>query len=289
MKPGETERMDFLRELLRWINQNRLLTLGSVITFVFVIGTVCAPLLTIYDPARVNYPVRLQPPSAEHLFGTDEHGRDIFSRVLYGGRTSLEIGLAATVISASIGVPLGLLAGFFGGVFSMTVERVMDALFAFPNILLAIALAVILGQSPETAIVAIGLTRIPVTVRIVRTAILVERRSDYVEASRALGSPWHFIIFRSILPNIASTVIVLLSLGFAVAVLAEAGLSYLGLSVQPPDPTWGNMLDTGQAYLRDAPWYTFFPGAAIFLSVLGLNLLGDGLRDLLDPRRGRIS
>lgn len=272
---------------LGWIVRRRGFALGVAISVLFIALSILAPVIAPYPPAKTNYPNRLQPPSAANFFGTDEHGRDIFSRVLYGGATSLQIGLIATLISAAIGVPLGLTAGFFEGVYSSVVNRVIDALFAFPSILLAIALAILLGQSATTAVIAIGLGRVPVTVRIIRGAVLAEKQNNYVEASRALGSGWWFIVFRSILPNVASTVVVLLSLGFAVAILDEAGLSYLGLSVQPPAPTWGNMLSTAQEYLATAPWYTFYPGAAIFLVVLALNLVGDGLRDLLDPRRER--
>jgi len=258
---------------------------GLAIALVFVGGSLLAPIVAPYPPAKANYQERLLPPSPAHLMGTDAHGRDTLSRLLYGGRVSLKVGFWAVVLSTLVGLPLGQMAGFFGGHFDTIIGRITDALFAFPSILWAIAIVAILGPSERGAILAIAVSRIALTIRISRGAVLSERGKQYVEASRALGSSWPFVVFRGVLPNCAGTILVLLSLGLAVSVLAEAGLSFLGMSAQPPTPSWGSMLQESQRYLYESPWFAFFPGMTVFLVVLGLNLLGDGIRDLLDPRR----
>ncbi len=271
--------------LWTWVSRWKTFTLGLVIAAIFMGATLLAPVIAPYPPAKTNYGQRFAPPSAQHLFGTDEHGRDIFSRILYGGRVSLKVGLFSVLLSGLVGIPLGLTAGFFGGRYDAIVSRVTDAFFAFPGILWAIAIVAVLGPSENSATLAIAVSRVPVTIRLSRGAILAEKENEYVEASRALGSSWAYITFRSILPNCAGTILVLLSLGFAVAILAEAGLSFLGMSAQPPTPSWGNMLQESQRYLHESGWFAFFPGMTIFFVVLGLNLVGDGIRDLVDPRR----
>ncbi len=272
---------------LRWAWKWKAFSLGLILITVFVLGALTAPLLTPYDPLKTNYPERLQAPSATHHFGTDEHGRDLFTRVLFGIRISLVSSTLAVAISTSIGVVLGLTTGYFGGAFDAIVSRVLDAFFGFPVILMAIAIVAIVGPSVEAAMVAIGIIGIPGFARVSRAAMLAERESEYVEASRAAASHWTYIIFRSILPNCLGPILVLISLGFARAVLNEAALSFLGLGAQPPSPSWGSMLSTGRSYLFEAPWYSLVPGGAIFLLVLSLNLIGDGLQDLADPRRAR--
>jgi peptide/nickel transport system permease protein len=268
-----------------WISRWKTFTIGLVIAFAFVIASLLASVIAPYPPAETDYDLRFVPPSAKHPFGTDEHGRDIFSRILYGGRVSLKVGALSVLLSSIVGIPLGLTAGFFGGRYDAVISRVTDALFAFPGILWAIAIVAILGPSENSATLAIAVSRVPVTIRLSRAAVIAEKENEYVEASRALGSSWAYIIFRSILPNCAGPLLVLISLGFAVAILTEAGLGYLGLSVQPPTPSWGNMLQESQRYMYESGWFTFFPGMTIFLVVLGLNLIGDGIRDLVDPRR----
>jgi peptide/nickel transport system permease protein len=272
---------------LRWAWKWKAFSLGLILITVFVLAALTAPLLTSFDPLKTNYPERLQAPSATHFFGTDEHGRDLFTRVLYGIRISLLASTLAVAISTSIGVVLGLTTGYFGRTFDAVVSRVLDAFFGFPVILMAIALVAIVGPSVEAAMVAIGVIGIPGFARVSRAAMLAERENEYVEASRAAASHWTYIIFRSILPNCLGPILVLISLGFARAVLNEAALSFLGLGAQPPSPSWGSMLSTGRSYLLEAPWYSLVPGGAIFLLVLSMNLIGDGLQDLADPRRAR--
>jgi peptide/nickel transport system permease protein len=271
--------------LAHWVSRWKTSTVGLVLASIFVLGSLLAPVIAPYPPNETNYRERLQPPSAEHFFGTDHHGRDVFSRILHGGRVSLQVGALATLLASLVGMPLGLMAGYFGGWPDTLISRLTDAMLAFPGILWAIILVAVFGPSASSAMLAIGISRIPVTIRLSRAAMIAEKENEYVEASRALNSSWSFIIFRSILPNSAGPLLVLISLGFAVAILTEAGLGYLGLSVQPPIPSWGNMLQESQGYLYESGWFIFFPGLTIFLVVLGLNLVGDGIRDLVDPRR----
>lgn len=272
---------------LRFAWKWKTFSIGVLVLAIFVIGALAAPVITSHDPIKTNYPERLEAPSAKHLFGTDEHGRDLFARVVYGTRISLLSSTLAVLISTVAGVGLGLTTGYFGGTLDTVISRIMDAFFGFPVILMAIAMVAIVGPSVEAAMVAIGIIGIPGFARVSRAAILAERENEYVEASRAAASHWSYIIFRSVLPNCLGPILVLISLGFARAVLNEAALSFLGLGAQPPDPSWGSMLSTGRRYLVEAPWYSLVPGGAIFLLVLSLNLIGDGLQDLADPRRAR--
>jgi peptide/nickel transport system permease protein len=262
-------------------------TIGLGIIAVFVICAVFAPQIAPYNPDKPDYQALLQKPSREHLFGTDDKGRDIFSRVIYGTRISFTISLIAVGIATAIGIPLGLLAGYRGGRIDTVVSRVLDAMFAFPVILLAIAILAITGVGLRGAVIAIGLVAIPEFARVSRSAMLAEKENDYVLASHAIGASSMRIVFRNILPNTMGPLIVLISLGFAFAILNETALSFLGLGAQPPTASWGADLAAGRRYLREAVWLTVFPGLAIFFLVLGLNLLGDGVRDILDPRRNR--
>ncbi len=268
---------------LRW----KTFSIGLAIIGVFVICAVFAPQIAPYNPDKPDYQALLQKPSREHLFGTDDKGRDIFSRVIYGTRVSFTIALISVAIATVIGIPLGLLAGYRGGQIDIAVSRVLDAMFAFPVILLAIAILAITGVGLRGTIIAIGLVAIPEFARVSRSAMLSEKENDYVQASHAIGASSMRIVFRNILPNTLGPLIVLISLGFAFAILNETALSFLGLGAQPPTASWGADLAAGRRYLRDAVWLTVFPGMAIFFLVLGLNLVGDGVRDILDPRRDR--
>jgi len=269
----------FLRDLLK----RRMVAIGLAILIVFVLLAALAPLLAPYAPGKLSIVNRLKPPSATYWFGTDEFGRDIFSRMLYAGRLSLSVGAAVVVLSSLIGVTLGLLAGFFKRL-DTPIARLIDAMMAFPDILLAIALVAALGPSLTTVIVALSIVYAPRLARIVRAATLVIRELPYVEAARAFGNPTLRIMVRHVLPNIVSPITVQATFIFASAMLAEAGLSFLGLGVSPDIPTWGTMISSGRQYIGQADWMTYFPGLAIVLAVLSLQMVGDGLRDLLDPR-----
>ncbi len=280
-------RHGFLPELLATAGRWKTFSAGVLIVGLFVLAAVAAPVLAPFDPAKPDYQALRQPPSQTHLFGTDDKGRDIFSRVVFGTRVSFTIALVAVAIATAAGVPIGLIVGYLGGWPDAVVGRLIDAMFAFPVILLAIAILAVTGVGLTGAIVAIGLVAIPEFARIARAAMVGEKEHDYVLAARAGGCSPARIVFRQILPNTLGAILVLISLGFAFAILNETALSFLGLGAQPPTPSWGADLAAGRRYLREAPWMSLFPGLAIFFLVLGLNLAGDGLRDLADPRRQR--
>ena len=262
---------------------------GLVLFLALASLTVCAPIVAPYDPTAIHMQDRLRGPSARYLLGTDELGRDLLSRVIYGARASFTVGLVAVVISLSCGVALGLGGAYYGGSIDGIVVRVLDALLAFPGIILALAIVAVLGPSLLNVMVAVGIVAIPGYGRITRSAVLAVRDLEFVQAGRALGATDRYLMLKVILPNCVSPLLVQASIGFASAILAESTLSFLGVGVQPPTPSWGAMLDTGRKYLAQSGWYSFSAGAAIFVAVLSLNLLGDGLRDALDPRlqRGR--
>ena len=256
----------------------------SIITF-FIVISILAPILRPYDAARDrDLRSRLAPPSAEHVFGADELGRDIFTRVWHGGRISLRVGLIAVAVAVVFGTVLGLVAGYFGGWIDTLIVWFLDILLAFPGILLAIAIVATLGPSLTNALIAISITQIPIYTRIVRSVVLSLRESEYVHAARALGSGGVRVVLRHILPNSLSPLIVQLTLSIGVAILDVAALGFLGLGAQPPAPEWGLMIRDGFSQFLRAPWMSIFPGIAIFLSVVGFNLLGDAVRDVLDPR-----
>ncbi len=257
---------------------------GLVVVVVFILIAVFAPLVAPYDPIATNWSLIRKAPSLAHWMGTDENGRDLMSRVIFGARASLLAGVVSVAIGASAGVPLGLIAGFAGGVTDALISRLADAMLAVPFLILAIALAAFLGPSLQNAMIAIGVTISPVFLRVARGATLDVATNDYVEAARALGNPAWRVAVRHILPNIVPPVMVQGTLAIAGAIIAEASLSFLGLGQQPPAPSWGSMLNSAQRFLEQAPWLAVFPGLAIFLVVLSFNLVGDGLRDALDPR-----
>lgn len=273
------ERTGILRQMVR----RRTVMAGLVILAVVATLAVLAPLIAPYAPNRLSIANRLKPPGALFWFGTDEFGRDVFTRTLYAGRQSLLVGASVVVLAGIVGVTLGLVAGFFRRL-DTPIARVIDAMMAFPDILLAIALVAALGPSLATVIVALGIVYAPRLARVVRASTLVIRELPYVEAARALGVPTWRIMIRHVLRNLVSPILVQATFIFAYAMLAEAGLSFLGVGVSPEVPTWGTMIAAGRQYIGQADWMTIFPGIAIVLSVLSLQLVGDGLRDLLDPR-----
>jgi peptide/nickel transport system permease protein len=257
---------------------------GLVLVAVAALAALAAPLLAPYAPDEPDFVNILAPPSAAHLLGTDDLGRDVLSRIIYGAQASLFVGFLSVGAAGVAGTLLGLVAGYFGRAADGVIMRVMDVIFAFPSILLALAITAVLGPNLTNAVLAIAVVNIPVFARIARAQTLVVSRLEFVDAQRALGFRTSRIVLRTILPNITAPVIVQGSLLFASAIITESYLSFLGLGVQPPAPTWGNMLRTALGFLDLAPWLAWFPGAAIFLTVLGCNLLGDGLRDVFDPR-----
>ena len=257
---------------------------GLIILLLLVFAAIFAPLLTSYDPVKMNLSEALVAPNSEHLLGTDHLGRDMLARLLYGGRLSLIIGFLAVAIGLVVGLPLGAASGFYGGKADMVIQRIADALLAFPSILLALSLVAVLGVGLRNVIVAVGVAAIPSFIRLVRGSVLSIREETYVEAAHAVGVPHFTILYRHVLPNAISPVIVQATLTLGSAILVAAGLGFLGLGIQPPTAEWGAMLGEGRQYIFSASYMATFPGLAIFLAVLGFNLLGDGLRDALDPR-----
>jgi peptide/nickel transport system permease protein len=272
------------RRALRRLAQRKGAMVALVVILVLVALALLAPMISPYDPARQSWSAVRKAPSALNWFGTDEVGRDILTRILYGARASLSAGVISVAIAIAIGVPVGLVAGYAGGLIDGLISRFTDAMLACPFLILAIALAAFLGPSLTNAMIAIGVTATPLFVRLTRGQVLSVKAEDYVEAARAIGNPHWRIAFRHILPNVLPALLVQATLTIATAIIAEASLSFLGLGQQPPAPSWGSMLNSAQRFLSTAPWMAIFPGLAIFITVLSFNLLGDGLRDALDPR-----
>lgn len=282
-KAGETGLVR-LRNLILKLNRRRSARLGMVLMALFLLAALFGPSVAPRDPLDQDLSRRLEAPSGEHWLGTDEFGRDIFSRLLHGTRISLSVGLVAVGLGVVIGGLLGLATGYLGGWVDLLGMRVVDVLLAFPSILLAVVVVAVLGPSLPNAMLAVGIVGIPHYARIVRASVLAVRGLPFVEAERALGSKEARILFRTILPHCLPPVLVQASLGLATAILDAAGLSFLGLGAQPPTPEWGAMLGHGREYVIHAPWVLAAPGTAILLTVLGFNLVGDALRDALDPR-----
>jgi len=276
-----------LRAVLRRYWRNKLAVLGAGIILLMLVVTLTADWLAPHPATRMNMTKRLAPPSAEFWLGTDEFGRDIYSRIIYGTVISFQVGVIAVGIALTAGTALGLMAGYRGGGFDSVIMRTMDIIFAFPAVLLAIAIIGVMGSSLANVMIAIGIVNVPVFARLVRGSVLAVKEMPYTEAARALGAGDLRIVLQHILPNVGAPLIVQASLGFAFAVLTEANLSFLGLGNKPPSPSWGAMLNTAYGLMQNAPWAAIFPGLAISLAVTGFNLVGDGLRDALDPRLKR--
>jgi peptide/nickel transport system permease protein len=268
----------------RRLRKRKSAVFGLFVIVLFVLIAIFAPLVAPYDPTQQSWTSIRKPPSLQHWLGTDESGRDLFSRVIFGARASLLAGVVSISIALGLGVPIGLLAGYGGRWIDAVIGRITDAMLAIPFLILAIALAAFLGPSLENAMIAIGLTAAPIFVRLTRGQVMAVKVEDYVEAARAVGNPPVRVAVKHILPNIMPALIVQATISIATAIIAEASLSFLGLGQQPPAPSWGSMLNTAQRFLTNAPWMAIWPGLAIFLAVLSFNILGDGLRDALDPR-----
>ncbi len=258
--------------------------LGGILVTFFIAIALLAPVLPIPDPAATDWGAVRQAPSAAHWMGTDEIGRDVLSRMIWGAQASLLAGVISVGIAVAIGVPLGIVAGYFGGWIDAIISRCTEALLAAPFLILAIALAAFLGPSLTNAMIAIGISATPIFIRLTRGQVINIKVEDYVESAHAIGLPTRLILSRYILPNALPPILVQATLTIATAIIAEASLSFLGLGQQPPSPSWGSMLNTAKNFLNQAPWMALYPGISIFLVVLGFNLLGDGLRDALDPR-----
>ncbi len=274
----------FYADAARRLRRNRAAMTGLLVVAGLVVLAVFAPLIAPADPIAQNLEMRLIPPSRQHWLGTDDLGRDLLTRMIYGGRVSLTVGLVSVGIALAVGTVLGLAGGFYRGVSESIIMRTMDVMLAFPATLLAIFIVGVRGPGLNNAMLAIGVINIPIFARIVRGSTLRVRQEDFVEAARALGASQQRILNRHILPNTLAPIIVQTSLSIGAAILEAAGLSFLGLGAQAPTPEWGAMLTNTREFLRDAPWAATFPGLAILVAVVGFNLLGDGLRDALDPR-----
>jgi peptide/nickel transport system permease protein len=272
------------RRTLRILTRNRLVMAGAIMVLGFVLTAMLAGLIAPYSPIANNVRAALQPPSDFYYFGTDRFGRDVFSRVIHGSQVTLLVAFTSVLISAVVGVVLGLISGYFGGWIDNAIGRLFDVLFSFPALLLAIGVAAMLGPGINNAILAIAVVYAPLFGRVIRGPVLVERNKEYVEAARVLGAPTWRIILAHVFPNVLSPLTVQATITFSHAILLEAYLSFLGLGIQPPAPSWGTMLQEARTFLETAPWMSIFPGLAIMLAVLAFNLLGDGIRDALDPR-----
>ena len=270
--------------ILRHLSRRPAAAIGAAVLVFFVALALAAPLISPYDPVATSWAAVRKPPSAAHPFGTDELGRDVLTRVIWGSRASLAAAAVAVGMAASIGVPIGLLSGYIGGALDAIIMRLVDAMLAIPFLILAIALAAFLGPSLTNAMIAIGIAQVPIFARLMRGQVLAVREEDYIEAADAIGNPHRRIVLRHIFPNAMPPILVQATLAAATAIIAEASLSFLGLGQQPPNPSWGSMLNTARSFMSQAPWMAVWPGMAIFSVVLALNLFGDGLRDALDPR-----
>lgn len=271
----------------RKLGRNPAALAGGLIVLLFVLMAIAAPLIAPYEPNVSSWLTVRKPPSAAHWMGTDDVGRDVMSRLIHGSRASLSAGITSVVIALVIGVPLGVVSGYYGGWLDAVISRVTEAVLACPFLILAIALAAFLGPSLTNAMIAIGISAAPIFARLARGQVLSVKTEDYVQGARAVGCSDLRIIGRYILPNIFPPLLVQSTLTIATAIIAEASLSFLGLGQQPPDPSWGSMLNTAKNFITQAPWMAIWPGLAIFVVVFGFNILGDGLRDALDPRDSR--
>ena len=264
--------------------RNRLALVGIIIVISVLVVAALAPLIQVHDPLQQNISNRLQTPSWEHWFGTDHLGRDVWSRIVHGSRVALMVGILAVGIGVIFGTPIGAISGYYRGKVDEVIMRIMDSLLAFPPILMALVVVTILGSSLFNTMIAIGVDYIPRFARVIRGSVLSEREKEYVEAGRMVGESDLSILFRQILPNSLSPLIVQATVFIAYAMLTEAALSFLGLGIQPPNPSWGSMLNEAKLFIESDPYLAIIPGLAISITVLGFNLFGDGLRDILDPR-----
>ena len=276
--------MEMADKIVDKIVEDRAMLAGCLLIVLFVVMAIFSPWLSPYDPFAQNISLRLSPPGAKHWLGTDGYGRDILSRIIWGSRISITVGIFAVGIGAALGIMAGLISGFFGGAIDNVIMRVVDTLLVLPTILLALVIVAMLGPSIFNVMIAVGISNAPRFARIIRAEVLSVKKMDYVAAAFALGASHKRLILRHILPNTFASLLVLSTLRVAQAITTEASLSFLGLGAQPPTPTWGSMIADGRVFLRTSPWIPIFPGIMIMLIVMGFNLFGDGLRDILDPK-----
>lgn len=281
---SEPTRLQYWMQMIKRLFRHKSALLGFIITLtVFVVG-IAAPYIAPHDPIKQNYRTHLEPPSAEHWLGTDQYGRDVLSRIIHGANIALQISIYVVLIAGSVGVLLGFLAGYYEGWIDTFISRSVDILLAFPSLLLAIGIVTLLGPTLLNALIAVSIARIPRYVRVTRGMVLSQKQRDYIQIARAIGAGNFRIMRVHLFPNVIAPIVVLASLGMATALLATSSLSFLGLGAQPPSPEWGAMLSAGRSMIYRAWWVTLFPGLAIMITVLGINLLGDSLRDILDPK-----
>ena len=283
LRPRTAERRG-LQHLARRFARNRLALVGFVVFVLIVLTALLAPWVAPASPIKTDFTAYLQPPGPRHLLGTDELGRDVFSRIIFGARASLEAGIISVGLGIAAGLPLGLAAGFYRGRLDDVLMRLTDAMLSFPQLILALAVAAVLGPGLGKAMIAIAVVLMPVFMRLMRAQVLTEREREYVDAARAMGAADRRIIWRHVLPNSLAPIVVQGSLNVAGAIITEATLSFLGLGTQPPTPSWGSMLNAAQQYLTQAPYLSFWPGVAIAITVFAVNVAGDGLREIWDPR-----
>lgn len=272
------------RRILRTFRRNKTAVVGAVVAVAVVLVALLAPVISPYDPLKQNVYYRLTPPEGAHLFGTDSYGRDVFSRVIYGARVSLLVGISSVLIGIVVGTILGMVAGFLGGRVEAVIMRTVDVLMCFPDLILGLMVMAVLGPGLFKLILTIGIVMTPRFARMAYGSTLTVKQKDYVEAARAVGTPMGRVLFTHVLPNIFGELLVMATLWTGAAIRIEANLSFIGLGVPPPTPTWGNMIRTGVDYLTNAPWLSVFPGLAILITILAFNMLGDGIRDVTDPR-----
>jgi len=273
------------RQALRSLRKDKLSTVGILLVLIISLMAVLAPVVAPYEPSAQSLSTRLSPPSSGHLLGTDEFGRDVLSRIVFGSRVSLIVGILSVVLAMIIGVPVGILCAYFGNRFDLAVMRIVDILMSFPTLVFGLMLVAALSPSLMNVVIAIAISLVPRFVRVARGPAISIMRKEYIESSKAIGASTGRIVFLHILPNIAGPIAIMATLWVATSIRIEAGLSFLGLGVQPPTPSWGNMLKAGMNRILMAPWMAIYPGIAIVISVLAFNLIGDGIRDFLDPKK----
>ena len=281
---GGMQYSSFYGDSFRRLRKNRMAMFCLILLVILILMAVFAPAIAPYDPTYQDYSAVLQEPSGAHLLGTDEYGRDILSRIIYGSRVSISIGIVAQIVASVVGVALGSIAGYYGGVIDSIISRIMEIFQAFPDLIFAMAIMTFLGKGVINLFIALGLLTWVRTARMIRGSVMQLKEKEYIEASRASGASTYWIIMKGLIPNCLSTIIVLVTLGIPNAIMYEASLSFLGIGIQPPTPSWGNMISAAQTFISYRPLYSIMPGLAIMITVIAFNIFGDGLRDALDPK-----